>query len=270
MNSLAAADDGRQGRPPGDLHGDHVQSLARGLAVLRSFSADSPRQTLADVARATGLTRATARRLLLTLVDLGYARTDGKHFELTPRVLDIGYSFVASLNLNEIVQPYLEELSEGLGESTSVSVLDDTDIVYIARVPTKRIMTVAIGLGSRFPAYRTSMGRVLLAELGDGDLADVYARSRHDDPTEHTVRTADELLGAIATVRRNGWSMVDQELELGVRSIAAPIRNAAGRTVAAINVSTQVGRTDLDELVGSFVPALLSTAAQIDAALGMR
>jgi IclR family pca regulon transcriptional regulator len=262
MNILAAAD--------GDRQGDHVQSLARGLAVLRSFSADSPRQTLADVARATGLTRATARRLLLTLVDLGYARTDGKHFELTPRVLDIGYSYVASLNLNEIVQPYLESLSEQLGESTSVSVLDDTDIVYIARVPTKRIMTVAIGLGSRFPAYRTSMGRVLLADLDDDELADVFARSRRDDPTERTVRDLDTLRREIATVRSQGWSLVDQELELGVRSIAAPIHNGGGCTVAAVNVSTQVGRTDLDELIADCLPALLGTARQVDTALGMR
>lgn len=263
MNILAPGGGGRQA-------GEHVQSLARGIAVLRSFSADSPRQTLADVARATGLTRATSRRLLLTLVDLGYARTDGKHFELTPRVLDIGYSFVASLNLNEIVQPYLEALSEELGESTSVSVLDDTDIVYIARVPTKRIMTVAIGLGSRFPAYQTSMGRVLLAELDDDQVADVFGRSRRDAVTEHTVRDLDALLAALRTVRDRGWSLVDQELELGVRSIAAPIHNATGCTVAAVNVSTQVGRTELDVVVDEFLPALLTAAAQIDAALGMR
>ena len=263
MNILDPDGGGRQA-------GEHVQSLARGIAVLRSFSADSPRQTLADVARATGLTRATSRRLLLTLVDLGYARTDGKHFELTPRVLDIGYSFVASLNLNEIVQPYLEALSEELGESTSVSVLDDTDIVYIARVPTKRIMTVAIGLGSRFPAYQTSMGRVLLAELDDDQVADVFARSRRDAVTEHTVRDLDALLVALHSVRDRGWSLVDQELELGVRSIAAPIHNATGCTVAAVNVSTQVGRTELDVVVDEFLPALLTAAAQIDAALGMR
>jgi IclR family pca regulon transcriptional regulator len=267
MNILVPDD--RDGQA-GQQHGEHVRSLARGIAVLRSFSAQAPRQTLADVARATGLTRATARRLLLTLVDLGYARTDGKHFELTPRVLDIGYSFVASLNLNEIVQPYLEALSEQLGESTSVSVLDDTDIIYIARVPTKRIMTVAIGLGSRFPAYQTSMGRVLLAELDDDEIADVFDRSRRDAVTERTVRDLDGLLAAVRTVRDQGWSMVDQELELGVRSIAAPIHNATGCTVAAVNVSTQVGRTDLDVLIDDFVPALLSTAAHIDAALGMR
>jgi IclR family pca regulon transcriptional regulator len=247
-----------------------VQSLARGIAVLRSFCAEAHRQTVADVARATGLTRATARRLLLTLVDLDYARTDGKYFELTPRVLDIGYSYLASLNLDEIVQPYLETLSERLGESTSVSVLDDTDIVYIARVPTKRIMTVAIGLGSRFPAYQTSMGRVLLAELPDERIADVFARSRRDMTTERTVSDVDTLLDRIAVVRRQGWSLVDQELELGVRSIAAPIRNAAGSAVAAVNVSTQVARTGLPELLDDFVPAVRTIAEQISAALALR
>ena len=151
-----------------------------------------------------------------------------------------------------------------------MSVLDDTDIVYIARVPTKRIMTVAIGLGSRFPAYRTSMGRVLLADETDDAIGDLFARSRHHEPTDHTVRSIDGLLDAIRDVRRTGWAMVDQELELGVRSIAAPIHNKSGCTVAAVNVSTQVGRTDLHELIDEFVPALLSTAAQIDAALGMR
>lgn len=249
---------------------DFVQSLGRGIAVIRSFSSDAPRQTLSDVARASGLTRATARRLLLTLVELGYARTDGKIYELTPRVLDIGYSYLASMNLDQIAQPYIESFSEHVHESSSVSVLDDTDIVYVARVPTKRIMTVAIGLGSRFPAYQTSMGRVLLAELDDDEIVDVFARSTHDRITPHTVRSADELLAAIAVVRLHGWAMIDQELELGVRSVAAPIRDATGRAVAAVNVSTHAGRTDLAEIEDVFVPRLLATAKQISDALALR
>lgn len=249
---------------------DFVQSLERGIAVLRSFDGEAPRQTLADVARATGLTRATARRLLLTLEHLGYARTDGKHFELTPRVLDIGYSFVASLNLTQIAQPYLEALSEEVAESVSVSVLDDTDIVYVARVPTKRIMTVAIGLGSRFPAYQTSMGRALLAEMPDDEVADVFERSDRVRRTEHTIADVASLLAALADVRRCGWAIVDQELEIGVRSAAAPIRSAAGRTIAAVNVSTHVGRTSIDELHERFVPNLVETANQISAALALR
>lgn len=247
-----------------------MQSLERGIAVIRSFSDDSARQTLADVARATGLTRATCRRLLLTLVELGYARTNGKTFELTPKVLDIGYSYLSSMHFAEIAQPYLEAFSEQVHESSSVSVLDDTDIVYVARVPTKRIMTVAIGLGSRFPAYQTSMGRVLLAELDDDAIVDVFERSRRDRVTPTTVRTATELLQAIATVRRTGWAMIDQELEVGVRSVAAPIRDAGGCAIAAMNVSTHVGRTDLDELHEVFVPKLLTTAEQISEALAKR
>ena len=249
---------------------DFVQSLERGIAVLRSFDGDAPRQTLADVARATGLTRATARRLLLTLEHLGYARTDGKHFELTPRVLDIGYSYVASLNLTQIAQPYLETLSEQVAESVSVSVLDDTDIVYVARVPTKRIMTVAIGLGSRFPAYQTSMGRVLLAELDDAEVADVFARSDRSRRTDHTVADLPTLRASIDDVRANGWAMVDQELELGVRSVAAPIRNASGCAVAAVNIGTHIGRTTVDELHDRFVPSLLATADRIGEALALR
>ena len=241
---------------------DFVQSLERGISVIRSFSAETPSQTLSDVARATGLTRATARRLLLTLAELGSVATDGKQFELTPRVLEIGYSYVSSLNLNDIAQPYLEGFSELVHEST--------DIVYVARVPTKRIMTVAIGLGSRFPAFQTSMGRVLLAELDDEQVADVFARSDRSRPTPHTVASAAQLVDRIGEVRDQGWALVDQELELGVRSIAAPLRDQSGRAVAAMNVSTHVGRTDVDELHSSFLPRLLDTADEISTALSQR
>lgn len=249
---------------------NYVQSLDRGIAVIRSFSGDHPRQTLADVARTTGLTRATARRLLLTLEQLGYVRSNGKHFELTARVLDIGYSFVASLNVNDIAQPFLESFSEDVNESSSVSVLDDTDIVYIARVPTKRIMTVAIGLGSRFPAYQTSMGRALLAELPDDEIRSVFERSDRSRATPRTIATADELIRAIGEVRNNGWALVDQELEIGVRSIAAPLRDGSGAAIAAMNVSTHVGRTDLDEIETRFIPRIVETAAAISDALAKR
>ncbi len=246
---------------------DFVQSLERGIAVIRSFSAEAPRQTLSDVSRTTGLTRAACRRLLLTLTELGYARSDGRYFELTPAVLDIGYSYLASMRLDEIAQPYIEQLSEQLGESSSVSVLDDTDVVYVARVPTKRIMNVAIGLGSRFPAYQTSMGRVLLAELTDEQILDVFSRSSRQRVTERTVSDGPALLDAINVIRHDGWSLLDQELEAGLRSIAAPVRDGQGRAVAAINVSTVASRTDIDTLTKSFVPALLEAADLISTAL---
>lgn len=247
---------------------EHVQSLERGLAVIRSFSKDRRRQTLSDVAKATGLTRATARRLLHTLVTLGYASTDGKLFELSPLVLDIGYSYLSSQPINEVAQPFLERLTESLHESSSASVLDDTDIVYVARVPTTRIMTVSIGLGSRFPAFQTSMGRVLLAQLRDDEVRDIFERSAKERQTPNTVRSADELISRLDDVRRQGWALVDQELELGVRSIAAPVRNASGRVVAAVNVGTQVGRTTEDEIHERFLPRLIDTAAEISHALG--
>ena len=249
---------------------EYVQSLERGLSVITSFSAERPRQTLADVARETGLTRATARRLLLTLVELGYVQTDGKLFELTPRVLDIGYSFISSLNVQDLAQPYLEAFSERVRESSSVAVLDDTDIVYVARVPTARIMTVAIGLGSRFPAYQTSMGRVLLAELSDDAAIDVYRRSDTSRVTERTVGSAGALVEKLAEVRRCGYAVVDQELEIGVRSVAAPLRDGTGRAVAAVNVSTHAGRTSLDQVHQTFVPNLLQTAADSSSALALR
>ncbi len=249
---------------------EFVQSLERGLSVIRSFSQERPRQTLADVARRTELTRATARRLLLTLRQLGYVRSDGRYFELTARVLDLSHSFVSSLGLTDIAQPHLESFSEAVRESSSVAVLDDTDMVYVARVPAKRIMTVSIGLGSRFPAYQTSMGRVLLAELADDEIVSVFERSGAEYITEHTVRSPATLLEKIEEVRADGWAMVDQELEVGLRSIAAPLRAAGGVAVAAVNVSTYTGRTSLDELRADFLPPLLDVAAQISAALALR
>lgn len=248
---------------------EHVQSFARGLSVIRSFSADAASQTLSDVSRSTGLARATVRRLLLTLEDLGYVRAIDGRYQLTPRVLDLGYAYLSSLNVQSIAQPYLEAFSEKLGEASSVAVLDDTDVVYVARVPAKRIMAVSIGLGSRFPAYQTSMGRMLLAGLVDDDIVDRYERSDRSRQTTHTVSNADELLSAIAVVRDRGWAMVDQELEIGLRSLAAPLVDQTG-TIAAINVSTHAGRTDLAELMDRFLPALIETAAGINAALRMR
>lgn len=249
---------------------DFVQSLGRGLAVIQSFSTETPRQTLSEVARTTGLTRATARRLLLTLKELGYVRGDDRHFELTARVLDIAYSFIASLNVPEVAQPYMERFSEQVHEASSIAVLDDTDVVYVARIPAKRIMTVAIGLGSRFPAYQTSLGRVLLAELADDDVIDIFERSDHSHATERTVRTSDELLDRLTDVREQGWALVDQELEIGLRSLSAPIRGADGVVVAAINVSTHAGRTDLEAVRDVFLPRLLDTAAAINTALALR
>jgi IclR family pca regulon transcriptional regulator len=252
---------------------EHVQSLDRGLAVMRAFSASSPALTVADAARATGLTRATVRRLLHTLTALGYVASDGKHFELTPKVLDLGYAYLSSLRLADLALPYMEELSERTGESCSAAVLDGTDIVYVARVPTKRVMSITLSVGSRLPAEMTSMGRVLLADLAPDDLDRFIAALPDGAPrpqTERSITDLDVLRRDLANVRARGWSLVDQELESGVRSVAAPLRNRRGRAVAALNVSSNTARVSLEELCGDMVRALLDSANRISGRLARR
>ncbi|MGW6426563.1 IclR family transcriptional regulator domain-containing protein [Nocardia sp. NPDC055053] len=243
---------------------DYVQSLGRGLAVIRSFDAEHPRRTLSEVAHATDLTRATARRFLLTLVELGYMRTDGNQFWLTPRVLELGYSFLSSLSLPDLAGPHLEALAEKVRESTSVSILDGADIVYVARVPVSRIMTVSINIGTRFPAFATSMGRVLLADLDAGALSEYLAGIELTPLTDTTVTTKRQLRAELAQVRADGYCVVDQELEQGLRSMAAPLRDQHGTVVAAVNISTQAARYTLREVRDSLIPALLETSAAIE------
>jgi IclR family pca regulon transcriptional regulator len=244
---------------------DHyVQSLERGLSVITAFGPDAPQMTLSDVARATSLTRAAARRFLLTLVDLGYVRTDGKLFELTPRVLDLGYAYLSSISLPGIAEPHLEQLVAETHESSSMSVLDGRDIVYVARVPTSRIMTVAINVGTRFPAYATSMGRVLLAGLPEDKLDEYLTQVRLDQLTERTVSSAEGLRTVLDEVRRQGYALVDQELEAGLRSLAAPVHDKRGRVIAAVNVSSHVSRLTREKATRQFLPLLLDTARRIE------
>ncbi|MEV4578696.1 IclR family transcriptional regulator [Nonomuraea jabiensis] len=246
---------------------DHVQSLARGLAVIRAFSATDPELTLSQVARATGLSRAAARRFLLTLEDLGYVRSDGRLFSLTPRVLELGYAYLSSLSLPEVADPHLERLAAEVHESASVAVLDGEDVVYVARVATARIMRVAISIGTRFPAYCTSMGRVLLAALPPAELDAYLEGASLRRLTSHTIVLPAALRAELGKVRGRGWAMVDQELEEGLRSIAVPIRDRSGRTVAAVNVSTHASRTTLQAARRDLLPPLLATAAKIEADL---
>ncbi|WP_043737371.1 IclR family transcriptional regulator domain-containing protein [Nocardia asiatica] len=246
---------------------DYVQSLARGLAVIRAFDSERPRQSLSDVARATGLTRATARRFLLTLAELGYVRADGSSFELTPRVLDLGYAYLSSLELPEIAAPHLESLSAAVGESSSVSILDGDDVVYVARVAVSRIMTVSISIGTRFPAYATSMGRVLLADLSEPELDRYLGRTSFTDLTGRTIVTAEGLREHLAATRAHGYCVVDQELEVGLRSLAAPIHAPDGRVIAALNISTPAARYSLNDLTEKLIPPLRHTAGSIDADL---
>ena len=248
--------------------GEHfVQSLERGLAVIRAFGAEDPELTLSDVARRTGLTRAAARRFLLTLTDLGYVRTDGKQFALTPRVLDLGYAFLSSLTLPEVAEPHLERLAAELRESSSVSVLDGDDIVYVGRVPTSRIMRVAINVGTRFPAYATSMGRVLLAGLPDDQRSAYLERAEIKPLTARAIDNAADLAAELDRVHGQGWALVDQELEEGLRSIAVPIHDAGGRTIAAANVSAHASRVSADDIRRTLLPPLLEAARRIEADL---
>jgi IclR family pca regulon transcriptional regulator len=242
-----------------------LQSLERGMAVIQVFSRERPALTLSEVARHTGFTRATCRRILLTLESLGHVRSDGRLFSLTPRVLSLGWAYLASLNLSELAQPLMEDLGERMKESCSMATLDLPDIVYVARVPTRRIMTIALGVGARLPAHATSMGRVLLAALPEDELDRYLAKTPLERFTEHTITDPDELRAAVAQTRVDGWAMVDQELEIGLRSVAAPIRQPPRGTIAAINMSAATHRVSIEEFRARILPALLETAALISA-----
>lgn len=241
-----------------------VQSLERGLAVIRAFDADHPELSLSGVARATGLTRAAAGRFLRTLVDLGYMHTDGRLFSLRPRILELGYAYLSGLGLPEVAQPHLERLVAAVRESSSVSVLDGDEIVYVARVPTKRIMTVAINVGTRFPAYATSMGRVLLAAQSDEWIAGFLASARLKPLTPHTITDPGQLHDELMLVRKQGWALADQQLEEGLRSIAVPLHDASGQVVAAVNVSAHISRGGNEVIRDELLPRLLSTVALIE------
>jgi IclR family pca regulon transcriptional regulator len=246
-----------------------LRSLERGIAVIQVFSREQPALTLSEVARLTNITRATARRILLTLEKLGHVHSDGKHFSLTPRVLSLGWAYLASLNLPELATPMMESLVEQTRESCSMATLDPPDIVYVARVPTRRIMTVALGVGARLPAHATSMGRVLLAGLDDEELERFLDETALERYTESTITDAARLRDTVLTARDQGWAIVDQELEVGLRSVAAPVRPDHGRTVAAVNLSAAAQRISLDELRQELLPQLLETAGAISAAAAL-
>lgn len=244
-----------------------VRSFERGLAVIRAFDAEHPALTLSEVARACELTRAAARRFLLTLADLGYVHTDGRRFRLTPRVLELGYAYLAGYTLPQIAEPHLEQLVARVRESSSLCVLDGDDIVYVARVPTRRIMTASITVGTRFPAYVTSVGRVILAHLPDEDAEARLARVELKPLTPRTIGTPQALRAELRRVRRQGYAVVDQELEEGLRSVAAPVRDRDGEVVAAVNIAVHAGRNTVDSVRRDLLPHLLATVAGIEADL---
>jgi IclR family pca regulon transcriptional regulator len=245
---------------PGD---SYVQSFARGLSVIRSFSAEAPSQSLTEVAQRSGLTRAGARRILLTLAQLGYVENQGRQFRLTPKILDLGFAYLSSLPLWNLAEPVMESLVAEVKESCSAAVLDGADIVYVLRVPTHKIMRINLGTGSRLPAYCTSMGRVLLAALPPEEIRARLEMCGRDARTARTLTDVAELQNAVDEVRRQGWALVDQELEEGLVSLAAPLTDRAGRTIAALNISGQANRTPAADMQARFLPLLRDAALQI-------
>jgi IclR family pca regulon transcriptional regulator len=253
-----------QKKPTAPAPGDsYVQSFARGLQVIRSFSERAPRQTLSEVAAATGLTRAGARRILLTLQTLGYVQSDGKLFALTPRILDLGFAYLSSMPIWNRAEPVMEALVQQVQESCSAAVLDDTDIVYVMRVSTHKIMRISLGVGSRLPAWCTSMGRLLLADLDDEALRARLEASNVEPLTRHTLTDIDTLVAKVLQARRQRWCLVNQELEEGLISIAAPIVDRGGRMVAALNISGQANRTSAKVMQETMLPALVEAAREI-------
>lgn len=243
--------------------GQFVRSLERGLDVIKAFDAEHPSMTLSEIARRVDLTRASARRFLLTLVELKYVRTDGRIFELTAKILDLGFSYLSALSLPEIAQPHLEHLAATVHESTSASVLEGTDVVYVARVPSRRIMTVRISVGTRFPAHATSMGKVLLSELTPEELDAHLDGADLKAMTSWTISSRKALDKELARIRQRGWAVADQELEAGLRSIAVPLRDRAGVIIAAVNVSTTTTRHTLESVEQNLLPPLEIAVARI-------
>ncbi|WP_293862236.1 IclR family transcriptional regulator C-terminal domain-containing protein [uncultured Alsobacter sp.] len=242
---------------------DLVGGLQNGLAVIEAFDDTRPRLSISDVAQVTGLTRAAARRYLLTLTHLGYAEHDGKYFSLTPRVLRLGYAFLSSLTLPTRVQPFLERIAEELGESSSAAVLDDGDVVYVGRAATRRIMSVGLAVGSRLPAYCTSLGRALLAHRDAAWLDAYLARTERRAMTPRTVTAPADLLALLEGVRASGYSLVDEELELGLRSIAVPVIDGRGRVACAINVGVQAARVPVADMTDRILPVLRRAAEDL-------
>lgn len=238
---------------------DFVGGLARGLKVIECFDDEHERMTISEVAALSGLTRAAARRSLLTLCRLGYAQTDGRSFALTPRILRLGYAFLESTSLPQLFQPFLEHLSEQLQESCSASVRDGDQLVYIARSATRRIVSVGLAVGSRLPLYCTSMGRVLLAGLPQDETARILTAQPLRRLTPFTETRPDRLMAAIEEVREKGYALINQEMEVGLISIAVPVYNSMGEVVAALNAGAQAQRMTAEDMVAKCLPRLLET-----------
>jgi IclR family transcriptional regulator, pca regulon regulatory protein len=258
-----------QDRPITPSDRDFVSALASGLAVMRAFDADHPRMTLSEVADRTGTTRAKARRFLLTLHALGYVRKQGRHFEPSPRVLQLGYAYLSANPYRGLVQQVLEEITEQSGESSSLGVLDGDEVVYLARSSARhRLMAITLSVGTRLPASHTSIGRVLLAGLPAEALEDYLARVTLSRHTPHSITEVARLRTCLEQVHRQGYALVDQELDSGLRSLAVPVTDAGGESIGAINISTNAARVELDTLLSMHLPLLQAKALRIRTATG--
>ena len=280
-----------------DTSPDFIEALARGLDVIRAFQPRQPAMSLAAVAGATGLARPTARRILLTLEQMGYVRAvepldqmghvravdreavdpkavdrkavDRKYvdrkYELTPRVLELGMSYVLSRNLWEVARPHMERLVARTHESSSIAQLDGSDIVYVARVAVPKIVALAVTIGTRFPAMQTSLGKVLLAALSPEGAERVLAEPSRSGIPPRIVFSSEERAASLREVRARGWALTDEELAAGIRSVAAPLRDGEGRVIASLNVNTHAAETPVEVLTGEYLPLLLQTAGAISA-----
>jgi IclR family pca regulon transcriptional regulator len=239
---------------------DFIEAIARGLDVIRAFDASKRALTLSEVATRTGLARPTARRILVTLDELGYVRSGDGQFELTARVLDLGAAYISSSSIWEVAHPHLLALSAELHESCSIAQLDGSDVVYVARVAVPKLVTLSVAIGTRFPALQTSLGKVLLADLPADRLRDVLATPSRSGLTPSWNPDAAEIESTLREVRAQGWAVTDQQLAPAIRSVAAPVRNRDGRVVAAMNVNAHAAETAVETLTRDFLPRLLAAA----------
>ena len=242
---------------------DFVEALSRGIDVLRAFGPTSMAMTVSEVAARTGLARPTARRLLITLEELGYARSTDGVYSLTARTLELGASYISALGMWDVARPHMEDLVAATGESSSMSQLDGSDIVYVARVAVPKIIALVVTIGTRFPAVATSMGRVLLADLDDDDLDRVLALESASGVVPRVAPDRTELAEVLTRVREQGYAVSDEQLSVGIRSVAAPVRDESGAVVAALNVTVHAAETSMDTLLGEYLPLLLTASLSI-------
>jgi IclR family pca regulon transcriptional regulator len=235
---------------------DLVAGLGKGLAIIELFNETRKRMAISEAAKLTGLTRAAARRYLLSLVHLGYAEFDGKYFSLTPRVMRLGHAYLAATPLTKLLQPFLDDIARQVGDPSMAGILDDTDVVCIAQATPPRIVFTSLSVGSRLPAYRTALGRVLLAHASTQKLEAYWQRARFEARTPKSLVTREALEKELAKVRDSGYAIVDEEVELGLRTIAVPIRNTGGIVIAAVNVTVQWSRIALEDMPRRLLPLL--------------